>query len=139
MKHMHTAFATCTTLALVLLLQACRRNNSPQTPEGAYRLFGQVLRSGDATAAFAMLTRESRKQMEAKTSAIADASQGMIRNEPALILFQSGVAASDVDTVVVTEETSERATVVVEPNGPRITLLREDGRWAIDLTSLLNN
>ncbi len=124
---------------MVLLLQACRRNNSPQTPEGAYRLFGQVLRSGDAIAAFSMLTLESRKRMEAKATAIADASQGMIRNEPALILFQSGVVAGDVDTVVVTEDSSERATVFVEPNGPRVNLLREDGRWAIDLTSLLTN
>lgn len=121
---------------LPLLLSLCAlagcREQPPSTPEAAYRAFASALRAGDRAAAYAALSEPTREAIEARATQIAEASKGMVKNDPAVMLFQSGTRPEPLGEVKVLEQ--HDTTAVLEVGGARVTMVRDTaGRWRVDL------
>lgn len=117
-----------------LLLLACQ-SPPANTPQAAYQAFALALRKGDTRSAYASLSRPTRDAVEARSKALVAASQGLIKDEPALMLFQSGTRPAPLGEVKVVEETP--STAVLDVAGTRVKMIKEDGgRWVVDLTDL---
>ncbi len=118
----------CLTLGL---LAGCRSSAAPDSPEAAWRAFVAKLQRGDAKGAYTLLTAGTRAAAEQRSKAISDASQGQVRDEPHWLLFASARPASQGELQVV-EQSATRARLLsgTQP----VTLLKEDGRWLVDLT-----
>jgi len=121
-------------LAVLLGLGACAKP-PPATPEAAYQAFALALRRGDTKTAYAALSKGTRDAVEARSKELVAASQGLLKDEPALMLFQSGTRPAPLGEVKVVE-TSDAA-AVLEVGGTRVKMIKdESGRWVIDLTDL---
>jgi hypothetical protein len=123
------------TLALAALLGLACEKPAAATPEAAYQRFALALRRGDTKTAYDALSKATREAVEARAKEISDASKGVVKNEPALMLFQSGTRPGPPGEVKVVEQTGDRA--VLEVSGTRVKMLKEDGgRWVVDLADL---
>ena len=119
----------------LLFLCHCKDISATTTPEGAYRAFAVALRKGDTPKAYAALSQATRKAVEARSKALAAASQGLIQDKPALMIFQSGTRPMPVSEATVVEQSDGMA--VLEVAGTRVRMVREgDNRWAVDLAHL---
>lgn len=126
---------------LLLLGFAACENVGTRTPaEAAYGRFVEALRQQDAPRAWASLSTRTRSSMEARAKAVADASFGTVKNEPALMLFQTGLrprTPSEVRTIEGDGGTAVLA-VRVGDKTSRVRMVLEDGRWAVDLPDVLS-
>ncbi|MEW6430558.1 MAG: hypothetical protein AB1730_03525 [Myxococcota bacterium] len=121
-------------IVALLTLSACEKP-AAATPEAAYNAFAVALRRGDTKAAYAALSKSTRALVEARSKTLSEASQGMVKDEPALMLFQSGTRPGPLGEVKVVEQSADRA--VLEVSGTRVTMVKEDGgRWVVDLSDL---
>lgn len=114
---------------------ACARAPA-DSPEAAWRAFAIAVRKGDARGAYAALSPATREKIEARARAIAAASGGVIKNEPALMFFQSGTRPAPMGDVK--RLSADDAVAVLEVGVPggsqQVKLVRDSGRWLVDLS-----
>jgi hypothetical protein len=127
-------------LVPITLLLACERP-APRTPEAGYRAFADAVRRGESKPAWAALTRPTQTALEARSKAISEASKGLIRDEPALMLLQSGIRATPSQELTIKTLSSDGGTATLEVAGStgtqRITMIHDGDRWLVDLSDVL--
>ena len=127
-------------LLLVTLLVACDRP-APRTPEAGYRAFADAVRRGESKPAWAALSKGTQSRLEARSKAISEASKGLIRDEPALMLLQSGIRPAPSQEITVKTVTSDGGTATLEVAGnsgtQQITMIRDGDRWLVDLSDVV--
>ena len=122
-------------LLAALSLVACRRGEGPAE---AYRRFAAAARSGDAEAAWAMLSTRSRATLDARAKELsARAAPGVL---PAsgrdLLLGDQSARAPRLKSAVVVRESAGAAVVRVEDEAGgkgEVTLVHEGGAWRVAL------
>lgn len=120
---------------------ACQRQPPvPRTPDGAYLAFAEALRKGDNKTAWASLSKPTHELVSARTKEIVQASNGLVKDEPALMLFQSGTRPAPIGEVKVLQADGSSAVLeVAAPKGPqKIKMLKDGDRWVVDLTEHLS-
>lgn len=133
--------AACTLLGFA----GCQRPAAP-TPENGYRAFAEALRLGDARTAWAALSPATQQLAKVRSKAISEASGGVIKDEPALILLQSGMrprTEPDGSMGLVKLVSTDGGTAVLEVTSgattQHITMVRVAARWAVDLCDILRD
>jgi hypothetical protein len=128
-----------------LFLVACERP-APNTPVASYRTFAEALRRGDSKTAWAQLSKPTQAVMEARAKKISEASRlpdpdagVLIRNEPALMLFQSGNRPAPIGEVVLASSDAGAAVLTVGSDHQSIAMVREGERWVVDLSATLQD
>ena len=137
---------------VVVVLAGCQKA-PPTTPDATFRVFTEALAKSDAKSAFAMLTQKSRAGLEAKSKALAEASTGTVKDEPALLAFRTPIQASPVISITVVQSDDAKAVLEVKtcrlaldasracPPGAdvqeRVTMMKEAQRWAVELPELV--
>lgn len=127
------------TLTVMLLgCWACDRPPVRSPEELAYRSFAEAVRRGDATAAWRGLSRPTQDRMKARAKEISLASQGLIKDEPALMMFQAGVRPALTGDVKVLESDGGRAVLEVLTAGEphHIVMVREEDQWVVELSGI---
>lgn len=125
-------------LAVAVLGAGCDRP-AEGSPEAAWHRFALALRRGDARAAYAGLSRETRALAETRARQISEASKGLVKNEPALMLFQAGTRPAPPGRVTVVEvaPTSAVLEVTGEAGTQRVKLVKDGEQWLVDLSQTL--
>lgn len=123
----------------LLGLAACAKPPPVQGPEGSYRLFAEAVRRGDAQAAWGSLSDRTRAQATARAKTISEASHGLIKNEPALMLLQTGTKPGPVGevSVLVTDGGTAMLEVGPESRRTRVQMVYEASHWTVDLFDTL--
>lgn len=121
-------------LLAVVALGACQRAPAG-TPQAAFLAFSDALHEGDTAVAYEALSQATRTAIEGRAKAIAAASQGTIKEEPALMLFQAGVKPMPVGEVKVVQADDRSAELEVTVGGTqqRVKLVKDGQRWMINL------
>lgn len=122
-------------LLAALSLAACRRGEGPAE---TYRRFAAAARSGDAEAAWGMLSERSRAALDARARELsARAAPGVL---PAggrdLLLGDQSARAPRLRNAVMVRESAGAAVVSVEDEAGgkgEVTLVRERGAWRVVL------
>ena len=124
-------------LLVAVGVMACERP-APRTPVAGYRAFAEAVRKSDARAAWAALSRPTRAAAEARAHAISAASGGVIKDDPALMIFQSGTRAAPAGEVSVVQSDGGAAVLeVATPAGPRrVAMVRDGEEWLVDLSDV---
>lgn len=129
----------------VVGVAGCARPEAP-TPENGYRAFAQALRVGDARTAWAALSPATQQLAQARSKALSEASGGVVKDEPALMLLQSGTrprTEPDGGLGRVTLLSTDGGAAVLEvtsgPTTQHITMVRVGTRWAVDLREFLQD
>jgi len=124
-----------------VLLAACDRPVSrPSTPEAAYREFAEALRGHDPKVAWRLLSPATRSAAEERSKAIVAASQGVVRDDPMIMVLQSGVLP-DPNIGDITVTTPGDAVTVLEVGAPTrrrpVTMVKDPatGSWGVDLSA----
>lgn len=124
-------------LVAMLTLAGCARAR-PGTPESAYLAFVTALQRSDARAAWALLTPSTRDVVAQRSKAISEASKGAVRDEPEVLLFAAGRATAPGELKVVSANDERAVLKVTSAGGEReVTLVKNSGRWLIDLSDQL--
>ena len=125
-------------LLLLFGINACDRREARAPEEAGYRVFADAVRRGDSAAAWANLSQETQALMNAKAKAISEASKGVVKNEPALMMFQSGIRPPPLGDVKMIESDGGAAVLEGSATGEphRIRMVREGGRWVVDLSDI---
>ena len=108
----------------------------PDTPIDAYLAFTRAAEAGDARTAFAALTEESRKALEARAAAAKP-----LKAEAADFFLARAERPQPPKEVTVVEETGDRAAVRVTPaqGTPQTVRLRKEGAaWRVDAMPFLS-
>lgn len=132
----------------LVLLAACQKG-PPTTPDGTFRAFTDALRRQDSRAAFQLLTTKSRERLEAASKALSAATDGGVKDEPALLAFRTPHVPAPLVSIKVETSTDAQATLEVRtcqrpldtsgacPAGAdvqeRVTMVKEAQRWAVEL------
>ncbi len=120
--------------ALAVSLSACRSSDGPAE---RYRAFAAAAREGDAAAAWSMLSRKTRAQLDARARAVAAAAPAGVvpASGENLVLGDLASRAQRLRSVLVVRESQGAAIVSVETEGGgparEVTLVREDGAWRV--------
>ena len=119
---------------LVAMAVGCRRE-PPDSPEAAYRGFIEAVQKGNTHKAWTALSSETRKKVEERSKAIAEASKGVVRDEPELLLFQ-GTRPGPLGEVtqLKADETSAVLAVASASGSREVKLVKDSGKWLIDLS-----
>ena len=124
----------------VVLLAACERPVSkPSSPEATYRQFAEALRGRDPKLAWELLSPSTKTAAEARSKAVAAASQGVVRDDPMIMVLQSGVLP-DPTIGDVTVKTAGDPVTVLEVGAPTrrqaVTMVKDPitGSWSVDLS-----
>ncbi len=141
-----------TLLVIAVVLSGCQKA-PPTTPDGTFRVFTDALKKQDAKTAFSMLTQKSRSALEAQSKALAEASKGTVKDEPALLAFRTPSQAAPVVSITVSQSDDAKAVLEVKtcrvsldasgacPAGAdvqeRVTMMKEAQRWAVELPELV--
>jgi hypothetical protein len=121
-------------MVLVVTALGCRRE-LPNSPEAAYRGFIEALQKGNTRKAWASLSPATQQRVEARSKAIAEASKGVVRDEPELLVFQgTRPAPLNEVTQVSADETSARLQVATSAGKKEVKLVKDGGKWLIDLS-----
>ncbi len=132
-------------LTLWVMLCACERAPAPSTPVGSYLGFAEALRRGDSKSAWASLSKPTQAAMEARARRISEASRlpgdggVLIKNEPALMLFQSGNRPGPIGEVTLQSTDGGAALLTVGAGHQAISMVREGERWVVDLSATLQD
>lgn len=123
--------ALAAALAAVL---ACAR---PAGPVAAYRAFVAAARRGDADGAWALLAKRSRAALDARATAVAAASGGVVpASAKELLLGDAATRAPRIEEVLVLRESADAAVLKIALHGGgegEVSLVREGGRWRVVL------
>lgn len=132
----------CLAIAVsVVMLAACERPVSkPTTPEATYRQFAEALRGRDPKLAWELLSLSTRTAAETRSKAVAAASQGIVRDEPMIMVLQSGVMPDPTigDITVISKNDSQAVLEVGAPSRrQKVTLVKDAAGtgWAVDLSA----
>jgi hypothetical protein len=126
-------------IAALAFLSGCQRPKW-DTPVDGFRSFQLALKRGDAKAAWDAISKESRGRIEAKLKAVALASGGVIpEGEAAAMALATGLKSEPLGDVTLKEASGDAAVVLVKvKDTPREQhMVREDGKWRLDLLPLL--
>lgn len=124
-------------LVLVLIAAGCQKPVAT-SPEATYRAFVTALQRSDARRAFDMLTPATREKVQLRSKAISEASQGLVRDEPQLLLFQSSRPGELGEISQVRADEATAVLKVATADGEReVKLVKDSGRWLIDLSEQL--
>ena len=125
-------------LLAVLALGACRSDRF-DTPDEAYRLFAASLKRGDLATSWDSLSADTRAQLEERSKRVVTASKGMIKDDPKLLTFVSGVKVQPISEVKVLKVDAALALLeVTEGSAKREQKMVKVGdRWYVDLTDSL--
>lgn len=134
---------------VVVAATACQKAPTTTTAEGTFRAFHDAVKRHDAKAAFSLLAPTSRDALAARSRALAEASKGTVKDEPALMAFRTPRRAADLISITLAEAQEGRAVLVVKtcglPLGPagacppgadvqeRVTMVRDAERWGVEL------
>lgn len=125
-------------LVVMLTFAGCVAKAKAGTPEAAYTTFVSALQRGDAKTAWSLLTPATRDVVTAKSKAISQASQGLVRDEPEVLLFQAGRVGALGDVKPVSVDGDRAVLKVSSVGGERdVKLVKDSGRWLIDLSDQL--
>ena len=78
----------------LVMLAACEHSAakpSASSPEASYRQFAEALRGHDPKVAWELLSAPTKSAAEVRSKAVAAASQGLVRDDPMIMVLQSGV------------------------------------------------
>ena len=127
-------------MLLLLGLVGCRSDRS-DTPDDAYRLFSAALKRSDLNTAWDSLSVQTRTVLEQKSKAISEASKGVIKDEPKILTFVSGVKIQPLGEVKVLQSEGPIAVLeVTDPTGKHEQkMVKVDNRWYVDLTDSLKS
>jgi hypothetical protein len=125
-------------LALTLAVLAAAACRSPEDPAQRYRRFALAARAGDAAAVWAMLSTDSRTQLEARGKALQGDRPvpGVDLRAEALVLGDLSLTSPRVKSATVVRQSAEQAVVAVEDEaGGRgeVTLVKEGREWRVVL------
>jgi hypothetical protein len=120
-------------VAALAALPACRRDVGPAD---RYRAFAAAARDGKADDVWAMLSEQSRAELDRRAKALAArAPPGVLAGAGReLVLGDLSALARRPTSVVVVRESREAAVVAVEVEGQparEVTLVREGGVWRV--------
>ncbi len=119
---------------LVFVAAGCRRE-APNSPEAAYRGFIEALQKGNTRKAWASLSPETRRKVEERSKAISEASKGVVRDEPELLLFQGTRPGPLGEVTQVKTDDSSAVLRVASTSGSReVKLVKDSGKWLVDLS-----
>ena len=132
---MRRSLAAMLAAATTALVPACKGGESP---DDAFRAFTAAVVAHRADDAWGRLTKESQEAMTAAAAKVAALSpKGSVPTDPKQLLFGEDVGlAQPVDEIKVENEKGAAATleVVTGPAHHEVHMVREDGRWKLDLT-----
>ncbi|MDX2009743.1 MAG: hypothetical protein SFW67_06120 [Myxococcaceae bacterium] len=138
-------------LLVVLALLGCPKA-TVDSPEGAFRLWADAMRRTDVKTAFSLVSTKSQAALSAQSKALADASKGSLKDEPATLLVSPRRAAPVVGVTVATNDGARAELAVTTcrealdergacPTGAdvqeRVTMVKEAQRWAVELPELV--
>ncbi|MDP1822971.1 MAG: hypothetical protein Q8L48_07010 [Archangium sp.] len=122
---------------LVAVAAGCRREPA-NSPEAAYRGFIEALQKGNTRKAWGSLSSATRQKVEERSKAIAEASKGVVRDEPELLLFQGTRPGPLGEVTQVKVDETSALLQVASSSGPReVKLVKDSGKWLIDLSDTL--
>ena len=125
-------------LLAALLLAAC---NQPRydTPVSAYQSFHRLVQRHEYEQAWEALSQPSRQALAERSRALAEASQGSVKDDPVAFFFTNATRLPDVTDVTLLSEEGDRAVVrVLGPAGAsEVRMVREPSGWRLDLTGSL--
>ena len=114
---------------------------APPGPAETYDAFARAVRSGDADTAWSLVDAASRTRLDASAKAVAAARGLSPPRDGRRILLESGGRApvKPKETRASSVEGSRAVVTVVDVHGEAhdVPLLLEDGRWRIDVSSML--
>ncbi len=123
---------------LLLVAAGCRREAPTNSPEAAYRGFIEALQKGNTRKAWSSLSAGTRHLAEERSKAISEASKGVVRDEPELLVFQ-GTRPGPLNEVTQLKADDTSAVLrVASASGQReVKLVKDSGKWLIDLSETL--
>ncbi|MFO0594193.1 MAG: hypothetical protein U0228_02785 [Myxococcaceae bacterium] len=126
-------------MVLVGAVAACKRPPAADTAEGTYRLFLAQLDRGQARQAWQLLSPATRDKVSARSKELVAASNGLVRDEPELLLFQGSRPGPVTEIKARTAESNTTVLEVTTASGSQDVRLVKDesGRWLIDLSDKL--
>ena len=127
-------------VGLVVMLAACDRPATrPSSPEASYRQFAEALRGHDPKVAWELLSPATKSAAELRSKTVAAASQGLVRDDPMIMVLQSGVLPEvNIGDITVVSQTEQ--TAVLEVGAPthrqQVTLVKgpSGSPWLVDLS-----
>ncbi|MGV3619952.1 MAG: hypothetical protein ACO1OB_03995 [Archangium sp.] len=124
-------------LLVLAILPGCRRP-AADSPEATYRTFVTALQRSDAKTAWKLLTPGTRDQVTALSKAISEASKGVVRDEPEVLLFQASRPGNVGEITQLRADETSAVLKVASASGEReVKLVKDAGRWQIDLSDSL--
>jgi hypothetical protein len=123
----------------VLALASCQRPKW-DTPVDAFKSFQGALKRGDAKTAWEAISRDSRGRIESRLREVSQASGGVVpENETAMMALGTGIKTDPVGEVSLKESNGDVAVVLVKIKDAQREqrMVREDGKWRLDLLPLL--
>jgi hypothetical protein len=123
--------------ACLLLLACACRPAAPKTPVETYLAFLNDLKTGDAAAAYALLSTPTRTALQARADAVSQASGATAKADPAGMIFQAPPPPPS--EVKLVQQSGEDALLQVKgtQGDGQVRLVKETAGWRIDLTSTL--
>ena len=125
----------------VCALMSCQEAAAPSlTPQQTLQAFSDAVRKGDSPTAFRLLSKDTRAHAEQRATEISTASGGMIKSEPMAMMSQTGFKTAAEFTIKAVESTELVSVLEVtrETGVERVRLIKEEGRWVLDLSSLFS-
>lgn len=123
---------------LVAVAAGCRREPA-NSPEAAYRAFIEAVQKGNTRKAWGSLSAATRLKVEERSKAIAEASKGVVRDQPELLLFQGTRPGPLGEVTQVKVDETSALLQVASASGPReVKLVKDAGKWLIDLSDTIS-
>jgi hypothetical protein len=122
-------------VVLLAVTASCRREPA-NSPEAAYRAFIEAVQKGNTRKAWASLSHRTRQKVEERSKAIAEASKGVVRDEPEQLLFQGTRPGPLGEVTQVKADDTSALLRVASASGParEVKLVKDSGKWLIDLS-----
>jgi hypothetical protein len=125
-------------LALAALSVAPLGCHGRESPDDAFRAFTLAVTSRQQDLAWSHLSHESQEAMKAsRDKAAALAPKGTVPDDPRDLLSGEDVSlARPIDDIKIVDEKGDVANLEVVSGGEKhpVRMVREDGRWKLDLT-----
>jgi hypothetical protein len=126
-------------LSIVVLVCGGACQSAPRnSPEAAYRSFVDALQRHNTKKAWAALSASTQRTVRERSKAIAQASRGVVRDEPELLLFQGSAPPDLIDVRTVRADAHLAVLAVESAEGTtQVQLINDSGRWVVDLSESL--